>query len=57
NMLKVIIESSKGQKSKTAELEKEDLSLVISLSNTDQISDKQTKQTTCKEPISNHVNN
>ncbi|CAG8771082.1 2584_t:CDS:2, partial [Cetraspora pellucida] len=46
NMPKVIIETPKGQKSKTAELEEEDLFSVISLSNKDQISDEQTKQIT-----------
>ncbi|CAG8669342.1 13215_t:CDS:1, partial [Cetraspora pellucida] len=40
NMLEVTIETPKGQKSKTTELEEEDLSLVTSLSNKDQISDE-----------------
>ncbi|CAG8759926.1 6181_t:CDS:2 [Cetraspora pellucida] len=53
-MPEVAIETSKGQKSKIAELEEEDLSLVASLSNKDQISDEQTKQTICEEPTSNH---
>ncbi|CAG8682332.1 19068_t:CDS:2, partial [Cetraspora pellucida] len=54
NMPKITIETSKGQKSKTAELEEENLSSVTFLSNKDQISDEQTKQTTCKKPISNY---
>ncbi|CAG8667941.1 19452_t:CDS:1, partial [Cetraspora pellucida] len=53
-MPEVAIETSKGQKSKTAELEEEDLSSIASLSNKDQISDEQTKQTTREEPTSNH---
>ncbi|CAG8786456.1 8631_t:CDS:2, partial [Cetraspora pellucida] len=54
NMPEVTIETPKGQKSKTAKLEEEDLSSVTSLSNKDQISDEQTKQTTCEKPTSNH---
>ncbi|CAG8778487.1 24662_t:CDS:2 [Cetraspora pellucida] len=53
-MPEVTIETPKGQKNKTAKLEEEDLSLVASLSNKDQISDEQTKQTTCEMPTSNH---
>ncbi|CAG8672858.1 10662_t:CDS:2 [Cetraspora pellucida] len=53
NMLEVTIETPKGQKNKTAELEEEDLFSVTSLNNKNQILDKQTKQTIHKEPISN----
>ncbi|CAG8552416.1 7148_t:CDS:2 [Cetraspora pellucida] len=57
NMPEVTIETSKGQKNKTAEHKEEDLSLVASSSNKDQISNEQTKQTTCEMLTSNHINN